>query len=276
MKRLGSVLVIVSLIFVSFMPLTSEASRVVYRDVPLKHSNYADILYLYDKKVLAPATNLNPNVIVTREEAAVLLAKAKGLNGKTPVKTKFKDVPKSNKNSGYIQAAANAGYIKGYPDGTFNPKQKLTRGHMAAFMERAFKLPTGDYTFSDVNRKHTAYNAVKKLVAAGITTGYTDGTFKPSRQLSRAHSAAFISRAMKYETRGTAPIYFPLASFDVIDYLYSLGLVPDGYAAMLTNVYPGIGYTVHVFEHRSTHISTYDWYDVNMFTGKVTSFWDDF
>ena len=127
-----------------------------------------------------------------------MIAKAVGLDGATPTDTKFADVKKSNKNSGYIQAAVNAGIVNGYGDNTFKPNQKVTRGHMAAFIARAFDLPNGNKTFKDVPTNHTAYEAVKKLAAANITTGYNDGTFKPENSLSRAHISAFLARAMKF------------------------------------------------------------------------------
>src|SRR5690606_38991098 len=58
---------------------------------------------------------------------------------------------------------------------------------------------SGDKSFKDVPKGHTAYDAVKELAAAGITTGYEDGTFKPQNNLSRAHISVFLTRALKYE-----------------------------------------------------------------------------
>ena len=140
------------------------------------------------------------NDIVTREEVAVMVAKAVGLKGSTPVDTKFPDVKNTNKNSGYIQAPVNAGIINGYVDGTFKPNAKVTRGHMAAFIARGFKLTEqANINFKDVAKGSTAYEAVRKLAHKGITTGYTDGSFKPNANLSRAHISAFISRAMGFQ-----------------------------------------------------------------------------
>lgn len=99
-----------------------------------------------------------------------------------------------------------AGIIKGYPDGTFKPDQKVTRGHMATFIARAYPLPAGNQTFKDVPKGHTAYEAVKQLAKAGITTGYTDGTFKPQTNLSKAHLATFMARAIRYQETGTTAL----------------------------------------------------------------------
>ena len=132
-----------------------------------------------------------------------MIAKALQLDG-TPRNTKFSDVPSSNKNSGYIQSAAEAGIINGYDGGLFKPTTQVTRGHMAAFIARAFDLPAGSKTFTDVPSNHTAFDAVKQLAAANITTGYADGTFKPQNNLTRAHISAFLARAIRYQETGVA------------------------------------------------------------------------
>ena len=194
-KILSSILAFVLVLSIT-LPIKTSAAQ-VFSDVPTSHLNYDDINYLLNKGVVDRSSKFGISDIVTREEVAVMVAKAVGLDGKQRL-TKFKDVPQSSKNSGYIQSAVEAGIINGYDDGTFKPTSKVTRGHMAAFIARAFDLPTGSKTFKDVPVGHTAYDPVKKLAAAGITTGYNDGTFKPQENLSRAHIAVFIARAMRY------------------------------------------------------------------------------
>jgi len=195
MKKIYSLLIAVITCFL-VLPNTSLAAT--FSDVPPTHPNYSDINYLLDKGVIDKSSKYGITDIVTREEVAVMVAKSVGLDG-TLRTTKFSDVPKSNSNSGYIQSAVEAGIINGYNDGTFKPNAKVTRGHMAAFIARAFDLPTGSKTFKDVPVGHTAYEAVKQLAAADITTGYGDGTFKPQENLNRAHISAFLARAIKYQ-----------------------------------------------------------------------------
>lgn len=174
----------------------AEASSQIFTDVPKSHPNYAAIMYLADQGVITKQKRFGPNDKVTREEVAIMVAKATGLNG-TKTKTKFKDVPASRYSSGYINSAANARIINGYPDGTFKPTQYVTRGHMAAFIANAFKLTKEkDVYFSDVKKGSTSYNAVRKLAFENITSGFPDGTFKPNQTLTRSHIAAFIARAM--------------------------------------------------------------------------------
>ena len=198
MRKKNFMLVLSFILLLSFvLPVKHIQAKQTFSDVPTEHMYFNEISYLLDKGVIDAKSNYGINDIVTREEVAVMIAKATGLDG-TPRATKFSDIPKSHKNSGYIQSAVEAGIINGYPDGTFGPNKQVTRGQMAAFIGRAFKLPTGNKTFKDVNSSTTGYEFVGSLAAANITTGYTDGTFKPYGNLSRAHLSVFVYRAMQH------------------------------------------------------------------------------
>ncbi|MEK5488879.1 S-layer homology domain-containing protein [Lysinibacillus sp. FSL M8-0355] len=49
-------------------------------------------------------------------------------------------------------------------------------------------------TFKDVDSKHWAYQNVEKVASQKLVTGYQDGTFKPSNNVTRAEFATFLSR----------------------------------------------------------------------------------
>ena len=48
--------------------------------------------------------------------------------------------------------------------------------------------------FPDVPPDHYAFEAVEWAAQVGVTTGYTDGTFKPSQALGRWHAVVFMER----------------------------------------------------------------------------------
>ena len=48
--------------------------------------------------------------------------------------------------------------------------------------------------FPDVAPDHYAFEAVEWAAEVGVTTGYTDGTFKPERPLSKRHAVVFMER----------------------------------------------------------------------------------
>lgn len=191
-----------TIVFLIFF-LAPHITHADFIDVPKNHSKYNDIQYLLEKGVITESPLFGVNETVSREEVAVMIAKATGLDG-APRFTDFYDISSSNENSGYIQSAAENGIIKGFEDGEFKPDNKVTRGHVATFISRAFDLPKGSKTFKDVKKGQTAYDAVSQLAAAGITTGYEDNTFRPNEHLTRGHVSAFLARAMKnYEVKST-------------------------------------------------------------------------
>lgn len=222
MKRLLS-LVIVLTLTLTVLP-QQQAYADTFSDVPTSHTYYHEIMFLLEKGVISGGGRYGVDDKVTREEVAVMVSKAVGLDGKQS-ETKFKDVPKSRATSGYINSAVEAGIINGYPDSTFKPDALVTRGHMAAFIARGFKLDVeANISFSDVPKGSTAYEPVRKLAHKNITTGYTDGTFKPDENLSRAHISVFLARAMLMQDM-SEDIKTPILTEEeiVLKYLFDTG-----------------------------------------------------
>ncbi|MBG0738858.1 S-layer homology domain-containing protein [Paeniglutamicibacter antarcticus] len=90
-----------------------------------------------------------------------------------------------------------AGYTPGW-SGTYSPLTPVTRSEMAAMMYRmagspAFTAPTAS-PFSDVSTGYPFYKEITWMRTTGISTGYPDGTFKPSDQVARDGMSAFFYR----------------------------------------------------------------------------------
>ncbi|MDR6726815.1 hypothetical protein J2W91_005339 [Paenibacillus amylolyticus] len=139
--------------------------------------------------------SFRPERNVTRAEMATLITRITGastLKGSHP----FTDVNSSHWAESAISAAAQSGYVQGYTDGSFKPDQAITRAEMAALLQ---PLVTSDLmtavptTFTDVNG-HWAQQAVEQLSSAGIVTGYTDGTFRPSQPITRAEAVTMLNK----------------------------------------------------------------------------------
>src|SRR5690606_36037984 len=185
----------------SLAPL-NNAEAATYNDVPNSHRFYDDIAYLYENGVVGYNSNYGVDKKLTREEAAVMLAKALGLDGK-PTNTQFKDVNSSSPWSGYINSAVKAGIVTGFPDGTYCPKEIVDRGQMAIILARAFELKTeSTKTFKDVGAKMAAYLFVKRIVHANITLGYPDNTYRPTEKVTKGQMTAFLARAMIMKETG--------------------------------------------------------------------------
>lgn len=58
----------------------------------------------------------------------------------------------------------------------------------------ALSVPAFAQEFSDVDPSHWAYDAVEQMAREGLLSGYPDGTFKGTRQLTRYEVAAVLAR----------------------------------------------------------------------------------
>ncbi len=129
-----------------------------------------------------------------------------------------------------IEAIAQAGITTGYGDGRFGPNDGVTRAQMAAFLVRALGLGSGGSAgFSDTSG-HWAEDAIDRLAAAGITTGYGDGRFGPNDGVTRAQMAAFLVRALGLGSGGSAGFSDTSGHWaeDAIDRLAAAGIT-NGY-----------------------------------------------
>ncbi len=76
------------------------------------------------------------------------------------------------------------------------PEDAVTRGQMAAFLDRALDLATTEVDFF-TDDDGTAFEAsINRIAAAGITRGCQDGTrFCPDQSITREQMAAFLHRS---------------------------------------------------------------------------------
>ena len=92
------------------------------------------------------------------------------------------------------------GIITGYEtsDGyEFRPDDSLTREAAAAIIARAFGLTSdaAESSFSDVDSSRWSLQYIEACAEAGIINGYTDGTFRPTENVTRAQMAKMIAAA---------------------------------------------------------------------------------
>lgn len=170
-------------------------------DLPASHGFYEEMTYLLDKGVVTgyPDGTVKPDKVVTRAEAAIMIGKLKEFNG-TQRSTKFKDVSKNMKASGYIAAAQEEGIISGYGDGTFRPSAPITRGDMAIILSRVFPTSiSGPAQFKDVSTNMKAHDAIYHVLGLNIAAGYPDRTFRPTATTTRGQFSAFLARGLEPE-----------------------------------------------------------------------------
>lgn len=96
-------------------------------------------------------------------------------------------------------------YVIGYTDGTIRPNNDISRAEVATIF---FRLLTDEareqYTttagnFTDVKAGMWCNRAIATLTNMGIIKGYTDGTFRPNADITRAELATIIARFAKLD-----------------------------------------------------------------------------
>lgn len=120
--------------------------------------------------------------------------------GKTDKNFPFTDV---SKNDGCYDAVDYL-YSKGIMNGTsstkFSPNGELTRAMVVTILYRAQGEPAvhTSGSFKDVAAGCYYTEAVEWAAANNIVKGFTDGTFKPDKSVTREQLAAFLSRFAQY------------------------------------------------------------------------------
>lgn len=134
--------------------------------------------------------------------------------------TKFADI----RNDVYgkeIDEAVTQGFVAGYNDGTFRPLDTLTREQLVSMVvESLQKIPgvnvnvpssTSYRPYPDVEASRWSAAKIEWARANSLITGYSDGSFRPTQQVTRAEMMAILRRAAEKgkELRGLSTTLSP-------------------------------------------------------------------
>ena len=125
----------------------------------------------------------------------------------------FGDVPVTHVFYDDIIWLADAGVTKGCNpplNDRFCPDDPVSRGQMAAFLNRTLDLdPTNQIFFNDVS--NSVFNVdINQLAASGLTRGCnppTNDLFCPERNLTRAEMATFVVRGFDFRPGGSSDLF---------------------------------------------------------------------
>lgn len=175
------------------------------------------VLYLSSTGVTAgyPDGSFKPYANVARADMAAFLRRYAVALGVSDAGTwqpgdgdraRFLDVGEGTAHAEDILWLAHAGISTGFEDGGFHPYASIARCDMAAFLRRFCALAGvegasgglpgqgGTASFPDVVPGTPHRDDVLWLAHASITTGFSDGTFKPYGIVARCDMAAFLER----------------------------------------------------------------------------------
>ena len=144
-----------------------------------------------------PDGTVRPEGLITRAEAAALIARLAKLDMSDASKPNFKDVPSRWYNSA-INAVVKKNLMFANKDGKFRPNEAITRGEFARALFYIDKVNDAVAPFADV-KGHEFEKAINQAYGNDRISGYPDGTFKPNAFIKRAEAAKILNH---YANRG--------------------------------------------------------------------------
>lgn len=180
------------------VPVSAAAAG--FPDVPKGHWAHAEITALVNQGVITgyPDGSFKPSTLLNRGQAATLFTRALDLEIPENLNV-FKDLKATSNFAQYAAAVEKAGIFGGYANGNFGAGDLLTREQMATALVKAFGLKDNGTAvdLKDLDKVNVSHREnVKVLAQHGITTGDQNGNFNPKGQVSRAHFATFLHRAL--------------------------------------------------------------------------------
>ncbi|PQP81168.1 hypothetical protein C0Q44_22340 [Paenibacillus sp. PCH8] len=100
-----------------------------------------------------------------------------------------------------VQDLASRLIVQGTGENVFAPDRSITRAEFTAVLLRGLGLHSPNSTeaasFTDVKTGSWYEDEVQTAVSYGLISGYTDESFRPNSEISRAEALTIVSRAMK-------------------------------------------------------------------------------
>ena len=142
---------------------------------------------------------VRPNADITRAEVAAIffrLLKDDVRDDNLTANSVFTDVAFGKWYNKSISTMAKIGIVKGRTANAFAPNAPITRAEFAAICSRFDRSNVEIKSdFNDISG-HWAENEIRCAASLGWIQGYTDGSFKPDQNITRAEAASMINRML--------------------------------------------------------------------------------
>lgn len=142
---------------------------------------------------------VRPNANISRAEVAAIffrLLKDDVRDDNLTANSVFTDVALGKWYNKSISTMAKIGIVKGRTANTFVPNAPITRAEFAAICSRFDRSDVEvQSNFNDISG-HWAENEIRRAASLGWIQGYTDGSFKPDQNITRAEAASMINRML--------------------------------------------------------------------------------
>ncbi|MFC1559731.1 PorV/PorQ family protein [Candidatus Margulisiibacteriota bacterium] len=152
-----------------------------------------------------PDGTFRPARALSRAELSTLLVKAKGQGPGIASKSIFKDMKKNHWAAPYVKGAVTLGLVKGYPDKTFKPNNKINRAEGVMVLGRFDELKEPETLaygpYPDLTANYWASKMIAAAKAEGLLEYMGEADFTPKKQLSRAEAVEMIVKTKLGRTK---------------------------------------------------------------------------
>ncbi|MCL6457327.1 MAG: ice-binding family protein [Gorillibacterium sp.] len=150
---------------------------------------------------------VRPDVKVSRQEFTALVNRSFGFV--EPGIISFADVVEKDWSYADISKAQKAGYVLGYADGTFKPKQEMSRQEVAVIVAKLLGLESSASAVVYADGKSIpewSNGAIGAVIDHAMMVGYPDRTFRPLQSVTRAEAITILDKALKVKAeQGNGP-----------------------------------------------------------------------
>ena len=142
---------------------------------------------------------VHPEANITRGEVATIYFRMltdESRNKLWSQSNPYTDVQPDTWCNAAVSTMTRAGVIQGFSDGTFRPYAPITRAQFATIAVCFFEVVySGDDKFTDI-ADHWAKDYINKAAEAALINGFSDGTFRPNQNITRAQAMAIFNRVL--------------------------------------------------------------------------------
>jgi hypothetical protein len=182
-----------------------HSTNLTFADVPNNYWAKPFIDKLAEQKTIEgfPDGNFKPDQPITRAELAAAINQAFPSNNNLN-NLKFKDIIEGSKQAKAIDMTIGSGFMKGYPEGVFQPDKPVTRLQALVALSTGLKLQTlqnpADVLILYQDNKNVPKWATKQIAAAtdkGLVVNYPNiELLNPDRPATRSEVAAMLYQAL--------------------------------------------------------------------------------
>ena len=160
----------------------------------------------------------HPDEAITRGDVAAMLARMMEYDSSEEYDTSSLSDVEDHWARNAIGFCVQEGLLGGYADGTFLPDNTMSRQEFAVILSRLVGVRhcEGDLPFTDAGEiKNWSKDAIYTAYTFGLMSGYTDGTFRPTRSVTRAEATKVFNVFLGYNVDRNSILNYSARWIDV-------------------------------------------------------------